>query len=70
MLILQIIVCDFGKYFSQFPNFLRFYAEYDNRLLFSQIAVCDYNIFQQISQNNHFDVEATDKYLSLSLNQL
>ena len=47
MLILQIFVCDFEKYFSQFQNFLSFYAEYDNYLLVSQITVCDYNIFQK-----------------------
>ena len=70
VLILQIFVCDFGKYFSWFPNFLSFYAEYDNYLLFLQISVCDHNIFQKKSQNSYFDVEATNKCLSFSVNQL
>ena len=47
VLILWIFVCDFGKYFLQFPNFLSFYAEYNNHLLFSQMTVCGYNIFQK-----------------------
>ena len=56
--------------FHKFKIFSVFYAEYDDCLLFLQITVYYYNIFQKKSQNSHFDVEATNKCLSLSVNQL
>ena len=56
VLILQIFISDFEKYFSYFPSFLNFFVEYFNDVLFSHINV----IFQK-SQNSYFDVEATDK---------
>ena len=49
---------------------LYFFAEYCNHLLFSQTTVCDYIIFQKKYKNRYSNVEATDKCLSLSVNQL